>query len=136
MTHEEVIEMIKSSRFANEYGFDLQTLVNAVGALGEMFRNGYTIAPPPRVMTLEEVKALPYGYVLLETDKAGSLRWVDALLFCKHTNFSFDFITLEGRAKLLGTDYNKEWRCWTSRPTGAQIEAAPRLRAEEGGERE
>lgn len=70
-----------------------------------------------RVMTLEEVKALPYGYVLLETDKAGSLRWVDALLFCKHTNFSFDFITLEGRARLLGTDYNKEWRCWTSRPT-------------------
>jgi len=89
-----------------------------------------------RVMTLEEVKALPYGYVLLETDKAGSLRWVDALLFCKHTNFSFDFITLEGRARLLGTDYNKEWRCWTSRPTDAQIEATPRLRAEEAESRE
>lgn len=73
-------------------------------------------AQEPRVMTLEEVIALPYGYVLIETDKEGSLRWVDALLFCKNTNFSFDFITLEGRARLLGAEYNKEWRCWTSRP--------------------
>lgn len=55
MTHEEVIERIKSGRFANEYGFDLQILVNAVGALGEMLRNGYTIALPPRVMTLNEM---------------------------------------------------------------------------------
>ena len=73
-------------------------------------------AQRPRVMTLEEVIALPCGYVLIETDKEGSLRWVDALLFCKNTNFSFDFITLEGRARLLGAEYNKEWRCWTSRP--------------------
>ena len=81
-------------------------------------------AQKPRVMTLEEVTALPYGYVLIETDKEGSLRWVDALLFCKNTNFSFDFITLEGRARLLGAEYNKEWRCWTSRPTDEQRKAA------------
>ena len=74
----------------------------------------------PRVMTLEEVIVLPYGYVLIETDKEGSLRWVDALLFCKNTNFSFDFITLEGRARLLGAEYNKEWRCWTNKPTETQ----------------
>lgn len=77
-------------------------------------------AQEPRVMTLEEVEALPYGHVLIETDKSGSLRWLDALLFCKNTNFSFDFITLEGRARLLGTEYNREWRCWTSRPTDEQ----------------
>ena len=84
-------------------------------------------AQEPRVMTLEEVEVLPYGYVLIETDKKGSLHWVDALLFCKNTNFSFDFITLEGRARLLGTDYNMEWRCWTSRPTDEQREATPWL---------
>ena len=84
-------------------------------------------AQEPRVMTLEEVEVLPYGYVLIETDKKNSLHWVDALLFCKNTNFSFDFITLEGRARLLGTDYNMEWRCWTSRPTDEQREATPWL---------
>ena len=82
-------------------------------------------AQEARVMTLEEVEALPYGHVLIETDKSGSLRWLDALLFCKNTNFSFDFITLEGRARLLGTEYNREWRVWTSRPTDEQREAIP-----------
>lgn len=77
----------------------------------------------PRVMTLEEVETLPYGYVLIETDKQDSLRWLDALLFSKNANFSFDFITLEGRARLLGTEYNREWRCWTARPTNEQREA-------------
>lgn len=82
----------------------------------DMLRDDALSILKPRVMTLEEVIALPYGYVLIETDKNGSLRWVDALLFCKNTNFSFDFITLEGRVRLLGAEYNKEWRCWTSRP--------------------
>lgn len=80
-------------------------------------------AQEARLLTLEEVEALPYGYVLIETDKKDSLHWVDALLFCKNTNFSFDFITLEGRARLLGSTYNMEWRCWTSRPTEEQREA-------------
>lgn len=77
----------------------------------------------PRVMTLEEVKAMPYGHVLIETDKKDSLRWLDALLFSKNTNRSFDFITLEGRARLLEIEYNREWRCWTARPTDEQREA-------------
>lgn len=80
-------------------------------------------AQEPRVLTLEEVETLPYGYVLIETDKQESLRWLDALLFSKNANFSFDFITLEGRARLLGTEYNREWRCWTSKPTDEQREA-------------
>lgn len=79
----------------------------------------------PRVMTLEEVEDLPYGHTLIETDKSGSLRWLDALLFCKNANFSFDFITLEGRARLLGTEYNREWRCWTARPTDKQRGETP-----------
>ena len=76
-------------------------------------------------MTLEEVNNLPYGHVLIETDKNEPIRWLDALLFCKNINFSFDFITLEGRARLLGVEYNKEWRCWTSRPTDEQRKATP-----------
>lgn len=79
----------------------------------------------PRVLALEEVEDLPYGHVLIETDKNGSLRWLDALLFCKNANFSFDFITLEGRARLLGTEYNREWRCWSAKPTDEQREAVP-----------
>jgi len=79
----------------------------------------------PRVLTLEEVEDLPYGHVLIETDKSDSLRWLDALLFCKNTNYSFDFITLEGRARLLGTEYNREWRCWSAKPTDEQREAVP-----------
>ena len=82
-------------------------------------------AQEPRVLTLEEVNNLPYGHVLIETDKNEPLRWLDALMFCKNTNFSFDFITLEGRARLLGVEYNREWRCWTSRPTDEQREATP-----------
>lgn len=105
------------------------------GSLDKRHSDGYCIRkimedalellkePEPRVMTLEEVEAMPYGHVLIETDKKGSLRWVDALLFCKNTNYSFDFITLEGRARLLGTEYNREWRCWTARPTKEQTEA-------------
>ena len=79
----------------------------------------------PRVMTLEEVENLPYGHVLIETDKNDPIRWLDALLFIKNINFSFDFITLEGKARLLGTEYNREWRCWTARPTEEQRNSTP-----------
>lgn len=82
-------------------------------------------AQEPRVMTLEEVENLPYGHVLIETDKNDPIRWLDALLFIKNINFSFDFITLEGKARLLGTEYNREWRCWTARPTEEQRNSTP-----------
>lgn len=103
---------------------------NALGTCEDMsglLNDAYKMlkAQEPRVMTLEEVEAMPYGHVLIETDKSEALRWLDALLFCKNANFSFDFITLEGRARLLGTEYNREWRCWTARPTDEQREAAP-----------
>lgn len=116
MTHEEVIARIKSGRFANEYGFDLQILVNAVGALGEMLRNGYTIALPPRLMTLEEVKASKGADMYLEistrTDEipyitAATLDGVGTkgvVFYCSH----FDFVAY-GR-RLYG------WRCWTAKP--------------------
>lgn len=95
---------------------EIQLIANAIALLKEQ---------EPRVLTLEEVEDLPYGHVLIETDKNGSLRWLDALLFCKNANFSFDFITLEGRARLLGTEYNREWRCWSAKPSNEQREAVP-----------
>ena len=101
--------------------------LNGFGEEAEVIDNVISLlkAQEPRVMTLEEVNNLPYGHVLIETDKNESLRWLDALVFCKSTNFSFDFITLEGRARLLGVEYNREWRCWTSLPTDEQREATP-----------
>lgn len=82
-------------------------------------------AQEPRVLTLEEVEDMPYEHVLIETDKSDLLRWLDALLFCKNVNFSFDFITLGGRVRLLGTEYNREWRCWTAIPTDKQRGETP-----------
>ena len=82
-------------------------------------------AQEPRVLTIEEVEALPYGHVIIETDKNDPIRWLDALLFSKNINFSFDFITLEGRARLLGVEYNRDWRCWTARPTDEQRKEIP-----------
>jgi hypothetical protein len=73
-------------------------------------------AQEPRVMTLEEVKALPS-----ETDV-----WLDE--FCSIVVAATISCTLYGNAYFYGIehadygvdykliDYGKEWRCWTSRP--------------------
>lgn len=79
----------------------------------------------PRVMTLEEVKALPS-----ETDV-----WLDE--FCSIVVAATISCTLYGNAYFYGIehsdygvdykliDYGKEWRCWTARPTYKQREAEP-----------
>ena len=46
MKNDEVINRIKSGNYSNGNGFDLQTLINVVGTLSEMIRNGYTISLP------------------------------------------------------------------------------------------
>jgi len=110
-------DMFKCRVLDNAPEWDGHTPAQAIERIGKLK------AQEPRVMTLEEVEAMPYGHVLIETDKKDSLRWLDALLFSKNANYSFDFITLEGRARLLGTEYNREWRCWTAKPTDEQREA-------------
>lgn len=82
-------------------------------------------AQEPRVMTLEEVKALPS-----ETDV-----WLDE--FCSIIVATTISCTMYGNAYFYGIehadygvdykliDYGKEWRCWTSRPTEEQWEATP-----------
>ena len=125
MTHEEVIERIKSGRFANEYGFDLQILVNAVGALGEMLRNGYTIAPPPRVMTLEEIEAIP-EMVWFERRNAGLYAGIPfRLVNADNEMRAVEIHILDGFVAQMTKWYGKNWRCWTAKPTSEQMEATP-----------
>lgn len=40
MTKEEALARVKTGYFSGKYGFDMQLLVDAVGAIGEMFQNG------------------------------------------------------------------------------------------------
>lgn len=40
MSGKEAIFRVKTGNFNGDYGFDLQILIDAVGALGEMFRSG------------------------------------------------------------------------------------------------
>ena len=40
MTREEAIFRVKTGNFGNGFGFDMQLLIDAVGTLGEMFRDG------------------------------------------------------------------------------------------------
>ncbi len=82
-------------------------------------------AQEPRVMTLEEVKALPS-----ETDV-----WLDE--FCSIVVAATISCTMYGNAYFYGIehaeygldykliDYGKEWRCWTSRPTYKQKKMTP-----------
>ena len=40
MTEKEAIIRVKTGNFRNNYGFDMQLLIDATGTLGEMLRNG------------------------------------------------------------------------------------------------
>lgn len=40
MTREEALIRIKTGNFNSDYGFDMQLLVDTVGTVGEMFKNG------------------------------------------------------------------------------------------------
>ena len=98
-------------------------LINEIWAYARYCANRLFKAHEPRVMTLEEVKALPS-----ETDV-----WLDE--FCSIVVAATISCTLYGNAYFYGIehadygvdykliDYGKEWRCWTSRPTEEQREA-------------
>ena len=40
MTKTEAVTRVKTGNFNNDFGFDMQLLVDAVGALGEMLKSG------------------------------------------------------------------------------------------------
>lgn len=80
---------------------------------------GLLKAQEPRVMTLEEVKALPYDADI----------WIDTEYYVgKITIFAATINTkglrgvmVYGSHKTYDYEaYNKLWRCWTSRPTDEQ----------------
>ena len=89
-------------------------------------------AQEPRVMTLEEIKALP-DYVFLEDrdiSHAFSIKTISrpALPQLVFVNTSDEecmgFRGPDGDTILVTSRYGVKWRCWTSRPTDAQREAA------------
>lgn len=120
-TRDEVINRIKSGNFSNGYGFDLQILVNVVGTLGEMLRNGYTIAQPPRVMTLDEVRAAEVVWL----EQCG--KCVCAIKIRTYANGIISFAyAYNNRVDIINIKpnlYGEICRCWTSRPTDEQREA-------------
>lgn len=90
-------------------------------------------AHEPRVMTLEEIKALP-DYVFLEDrdiSHAFSIKTISrpALPQLVFVNISGEecvgFRGPDGDTSLVTSRYRVEWRCWTSRPTDEQREATP-----------
>ena len=85
----------------------------------------------PRLMTLEEIKALP-DYVFLEDrdiSHAFSIKTISrpALPQLVFVNISGEecvgFRGPDGDTSLVTSRYGVEWRCWTSRPTDAQRKA-------------
>jgi hypothetical protein len=88
-------------------------------------------AQEPRVMTLEEIKALP-DYVFLEDRDIShvfSIKTISrpALPQLVFVNISGEecvgFRGPDGDTSLVTSRYRVEWRCWTSRPTDEQREA-------------
>jgi len=106
--------------YLNSIGIkQLQTLINDAT---ELLR-----VQMPRVMSLEEVRQFVYGSpYIIETNLPGDeprLMW--GLYSHQGVSGNFDFAITDGRKRLFDADYGKTWRCWTSRPTDEQREAAP-----------
>ena len=81
-------------------------------------------AQEPRVMTLEEVKALPVeSDVWIETEYyVGKITIFAATINTK----GLRGVMVYGSHKTYDYEaYNKLWRCWTARPTDEQRKAVP-----------
>lgn len=80
-------------------------------------------AQEPRVMTLDELSETTIVYI--ENRVYGTVE--PALSNGSYNDGTVGLITLEEEAMfyMLETDYNIEWRCWTSSPTDAQRAAEP-----------
>ena len=87
----------------------------------------------PRMMTMEEIKALP-DYVFLEDrdiSHAFSIKTISRpalpqLIFVNTNNEEcVGFKGPDGDTSLATSRYGVEWRCWTSRPTDEQRRNEP-----------
>lgn len=90
-------------------------------------------AQEPRMMTMEEIKALP-DYVFLEDrdiSHAFSIKTISRpalpqLIFVNTNNEEcVGFKGPDGDTSLATSRYGVEWRCWTSRPTDEQRRNEP-----------
>lgn len=124
MTEREAIEILGELKKCY-----LGAIVNAIDMAIEAVK-----AQEPRVMTLEEVAALPDGSIvwLEDNDKpdviVGLLR--DVLLTANdHIVVVIHFATVRNQflevVTAMAEDYGIRWRCWTSRPDQATREATP-----------
>lgn len=85
----------------------------------------------PRLMTLEEIKALPDCVFLEDRDisHAFSIKTISRpalpqLVFVNtNSEECIGFRGPDGDTSLVTSRYGVEWRCWTSRPARAQMEA-------------
>lgn len=78
----------------------------------------------PRVMTLEEVKAIPYDAdIWIETEYyVGKITIFAATINTR----GLRGVMVYGSHKIYDYEaYNKLWRCWTARPTDEQRKAVP-----------
>lgn len=78
----------------------------------------------PRVMTLDEVYDLHRGDCMFVEIRDGIE--CNALMLYACENYYVDFRSAD--YKIIGKDtslYQKQWRCWTSRPTEEQRKAVP-----------
>ncbi len=86
-------------------------------------------AQEPRVMTLEEVINSNDPIYIEQTEHDG--KWCVVLKRSVEGYYKgpFDKVTLfmgvDGYLPFITSEYNKTWRCWTSRPTDEQREAIP-----------
>ena len=87
-------------------------------------------AQEPRVMSAADVAACPNGTVLWVEERQG-VTWnkfpLEVETSSTHPDTGTDylfFITYHDIRKFECSEYNQTWRCWTSRPTDEQREAA------------
>jgi hypothetical protein len=111
-------DMFKCRVLDNAPEWDGHTPAQAIERIGKLK------AQEPRVMTLEEIKALP-DYVFLEDrdiSHAFSIKTISrpALPQLVFVNISGEecvgFRGPDGDTSLATSRYGVEWRCWTSRP--------------------
>lgn len=88
------------------------------------------IAKETRMMDVTEVTACEEGTVLWVEENQG-VTWnlfpleIDVISTHPDTGtYYLFFVTWRGLSRYECDEYNRTWRCWTERPTGAQREAA------------
>lgn len=97
-------------------------------------------AQEPRLMPVSEVVASVNGTVLWVEERQG-VTWnlfpLEIYTISTHpdtgTHYLF-FITYESLKKFECDEYNKTWRCWTSRPTDAQKDTEPWMERSEAND--